>query len=321
MQTSPHISVISPVYGAAKLLDELVRRIKESVSRITENYEIILVEDHGPDDSWEKIKAICANDKKVIGIRHSRNFGQQYAINCGLDHARGEWVVTLDCDLQDRPEEIPAMYNKAKNEGFDIILASRQNRQDDFLKKLFSRIFYGILSYLTDTDLDASIANFALYNRKVVDALKSMNDYYRYYPTMIHWIGFKMAKLDIQHASREDGIKSSYNFKKRLTLAFNTIISFSDKPLRLTVKLGLLISLISTIFAILLIILYFLDETSVSGWSSTFASLWFLSGLMITILGMVGIYVGKIFENVKGRPTYIVGERLNYKEESSLKTD
>jgi dolichol-phosphate mannosyltransferase len=314
MQTSPHISIISPVYGAAALLEELVTRIKKSVGQITEDYEIILVEDHGPDGSWKIIQEICAKDPRIVGIRHSRNFGQQYALNCGLDHARGEWVVTLDCDLQDRPEEIPAMYNKAKNEGFDIILASRQNRQDDLLKKLFSRIFYKILSYLTDTDLDASIANFALYNRKVVDALKSMNDYYRYYPTMIHWIGFKMAKLDIQHASREDGIKSSYNFKKRLTLAFNTIISFSDKPLRLTVKLGLLISLISTIFAILLIILYFLDETSVSGWSSTFASLWFLSGLMITILGMVGIYVGKIFENVKGRPTYIVGERLNYKE-------
>ena len=313
MPNIPHISIISPVYGAAALLEELVTRIKKSVSQITEDYEIILVEDHGPDDSWKIIQEICAKDPTVVGIRHSRNFGQQYALNCGLDHARGEWVVTLDCDLQDRPEEIPAMYNKAINEGFDIILASRQNRQDDFLKKLFSRIFYKILSYLTDTDLDASIANFALYHRKVVDALKSMNDYYRYYPTMIHWIGFKMTKLDIQHASREDGIKSSYNFKKRLTLAFNTIISFSDKPLRLTVKLGLLISLISTIFAILLIILYFLDETSVSGWSSTFASLWFLSGLMITILGMVGIYVGKIFENVKGRPTYIVGEKLNYK--------
>jgi len=313
MSNIPHISIISPVYGAAALLEELVKRIKKSVSLITEDYEIILVEDHGPDNSWKIIQEICKNDEHVVGIRHSRNFGQQYAINCGLDHARGQWVVTLDCDLQDRPEEIPAMYNKAK-EGFDIVLASRQNRQDDFLKKMFSRIFYRVLSYLTDTHLDASIANFALYNRKVVDALKSMNDYYRYYPTMIHWIGFKLTKLEIQHASREDGIRSSYNFKKRLTLAFNTIISFSDKPLRLTVKLGLLISLISTIFAILLIILYFLDETSVSGWSSTFASLWFLSGLMITILGMVGIYVGKIFENVKGRPTYIVGERLNFKE-------
>ena len=312
MSNIPHISIISPVYGAAALLDELVKRIKKSVSQITQDYEIILVEDHGPDDSWKIIQEICKKDEQVVGIRHSRNFGQQYALNCGLDHACGEWIVTLDCDLQDRPEEIPAMYNKAK-EGFDIVLASRQNRQDDFLKKMLSRIFYRVLSYLTDTDLDASIANFALYNRKVVDALKSMNDYYRYYPTMIHWIGFKMAKLEIQHASREDGKNSSYNFKKRLTLAFDTIISFSDKPLRLTVKLGLLISLISTIFAVLLIVLYFLDETSVSGWSSTFASLWFLSGLMITILGMVGIYVGKIFENVKGRPTYIVGEKLNYK--------
>ncbi len=312
MSNIPHISIISPVYGAAALLDELVKRIKKSVSQITQDYEIILVEDHGPDDSWKIIQEICKKDEQVVGIRHSRNYGQQYALNCGLDHACGEWIVTLDCDLQDRPEEIPAMYNKAK-EGFDIVLASRQNRQDDFLKKMLSRIFYRVLSYLTDTDLDASIANFALYNRKVVDALKSMNDYYRYYPTMIHWIGFKMAKLEIQHASREDGKNSSYNFKKRLTLAFDTIISFSDKPLRLTVKLGLLISLISAIFAIVLIIRYFYDDTSVSGWTSTFASLWFLSGLMITILGMVGIYVGKIFENVKGRPTYIVGEKLNYK--------
>jgi len=313
MADDPHISIISPVYGAAALLEDLVKRIKQSVSLITEDYEIILVEDHGPDDSWSIIRKICAADDRVVGIRHSRNFGQQYALNCGLDHARGEWLVTLDCDLQDRPEEIPAMYNKAK-EGFDIVLASRRNRQDDFLKKMFSRVFYHVLSYLTDTHLDSSVANFALYHRKVVDALKSMNDYYRYYPTMIHWIGFNLTKLEIQHASREDGKKSSYNFRKRLTLAFNTIVSFSDKPLRLTVKLGLVISLISAIFAILLIVRYFLDDTPVSGWTSTFASLWFLSGLMITILGMVGIYVGKIFENVKRRPTYIVGEKINLKE-------
>lgn len=311
MQTSPHISVISPVYGAAKLLDELVRRIKESVSQITEDYEIILVEDHGPDDSWEKIKAICVSDEKVIGIQHSRNFGQQYAINCGLDHARGEWVVTLDCDLQDRPEEIISLYNKAQ-EGYDIVLASRVNRKDDFLKKMYSRMFYRVLSYLTDTHQDGSLANFSLYHRKVVEALKSMGDYSRYYPTMIHWVGFRMAKLEIQHASREDGKKSSYNFRKRLTLAFDTIVSFSNKPLKLTVKLGILISLIAALFAVALVIRYFFVDTDVSGWTSTFLSLWFLSGLMISVLGMVGIYVGKIFENVKGRPSYIVGERLNW---------
>lgn len=314
MQNQPHISVISPVYGASDLLEELVRRIQKAVETITADYEIILVEDHGPDDSWEKIKRICAGNKKVVGLRHSRNFGQQYALNCGLDYARGQWVVTLDCDLQDRPEEIVHLYNKAK-EGYDIVLASRQNRRDDFLKKMYSRIFYRTLSYLTDTHQDASVANFALYHRKVVEALKSMHDYYRYYPTMIHWVGFRLTKLEIEHAERTDGKKSSYDFRKRLNLAFDTIISFSDKPLRLTVKLGLLISLLTAILAVVLVIRYFMvDDVVVSGWTSSFLSFWFLGGLMITILGMVGIYVGKIFENVKNRPTYIVGEKVNYPE-------
>lgn len=313
METKPHLSVISPVYGAATLLDELVQRTIRAVEKITLNYEIILVEDCGPDDSWSKIKDICKKNPKVIGIQHSRNFGQQYAINCGLDHSRGQWVVTLDCDLQDSPEEIPKLYKKAL-EGYEIVLASRQNRKDDFLKKIYSRAFYKTLSYLTDTHQDARVANFALYHRKVVDALKQMHDYYRYYPTMIHWIGFRLTTLQIEHAQRTDGRKSSYNFKKRLNLAFDTIISFSDKPLRLTVKLGILISVISAILAVILVVRYIVSGLEVSGWASTFLSFWFLSGLIITILGMVGIYVGRIFESVKNRPTYIVGERLNYKD-------
>lgn len=310
MKTKPHISVISPVYGAAKVLNELVDRIKKAVSQISEHYEIILVEDCGPDDSWEKIKKLCAGDSKIIGIQHSRNFGQQYALNCGLDHARGEWVVMLDCDLQDNPEEIGNLYQKAL-QGFDIVLASRQNRRDDFLKKMYSRLFYRTLSYLTNTMQDGTVANFALYHRKVVDSLKQMGDYYRYYPTMIHWVGFRLTKIEIEHAERTDGKKSSYNFHKRLNLAFDTIISFSDKPLRLTVKLGLLISVITAIFAIALVVRYFLADVEVSGWTSTFLSFWFLSGLMITLLGMVGIYVGRIFESVKNRPTYIVGKKIN----------
>lgn len=313
MQNKPLLSIISPVYGAAASLRELVHRIKTSVETITDNYEIILVEDHGPDTSWEIIEKLCAGDPKIIGLRHSRNFGQQYALNCGLDHARGEWIVMLDCDLQDRPEEIVNLYNEAQK-GYDIVLASRQNRQDDFLKKFFSRIFYHLLSYLTDTHMDASVANFAIYHHKVVEALRSMNDYYRYYPTMIHWVGFRLTKLPIAHAERTDGKSSSYNFRKRLTLAFDTIISFSDKPLRLTVKLGLFISLFTAVLAIVLVVRYFIKAEAVSGWTSTFLSIWFISGLVITILGMIGIYVGKIFENVKGRPTYIVGQRINYHE-------
>jgi len=310
MSESPHISVISPVYGAAGLLEELVRRIKAAVSLITEDYEIILVEDCGPDNSWELIGKLCAEDKRVIGLRHSRNFGQQYALNCGFDYARGEWVVTLDCDLQDRPEEIVGLYSKAK-EGYEIVLASRQDRQDNFLKKFFSRVFYRVLSYLTDTYQDPSIANFALYHRKVVNALKSMGDYSRYYPTMNRWVGFRLMKLEIRHAEREDGIRSSYSFKKRLILAFDTIISFSNKPLRLAVKLGIIITLTAAFAAVVFVVTYLFGRPYVSGWASTFLSLWFLSGLIITILGMIGVYVGKIFETVKGRPTYIVGEKIN----------
>lgn len=306
----PHISVISPVYGAVGLLDELVSRIKTAVEQISDSYEIILVEDCGPDDSWGKICGICAADPRVVGIQLSRNFGQQYALNCGLDSARGEWVVTLDCDLQDRPEEIVSLYNKAQS-GFDIVLASRQNRKDDRAKKVCSHLFYKTLSYLTDTHQDSTVANFAIYHRCVVDALGKMKDYYRYYPTMIHWVGFKLAKLEIEHAERTDGIKSSYNFKKRLALAFDTIVSFSDKPLRLMVKLGILISVFTAISAMVLVVRYFMGDTVASGWTSLFLSVWFLSGLIITMLGMVGIYVGRIFESVKHRPTYIVAEKLN----------
>jgi polyisoprenyl-phosphate glycosyltransferase len=312
MSKTPLISVISPVYGASSLLEELVRRIKGAVSLITEDYEIILVEDRGPDNSWEIIGNICDSDQRVIGIRHSRNFGQQYALNCGLDNARGKWIVTLDCDLQDRPEEIVSLYNKAL-EGYDIVLASRQHRQDGYLKKFFSWVFYHVLAFLTDTLQDPSVANFAIYHRKVVDALKSMGDYSRYYPTMNQWVGFHRIKLDVKHAEREDGNRSSYTLKKRLNLAFDTIISFSNKPLRLTVQFGILTTLIPMFVAIGLVLRYFLGGqlTYVSGWASIFLSLWFFSGLMITILGMIGVYIGKIFETVKGRPTYIVDEKIN----------
>jgi len=230
-----------------------------------------------------------------------------------MDHARGEWVVTLDCDLQDRPEEIINLYAKAQ-EGFDIVLARRVNRQDDVIKRSGSYLFYRVLSYLTDTTQDPAIANFALYRRSVIEALASMHDYDRYYPTMIHWVGFRMAKLDTVHSIRKDDRKSSYTLHGRLSLAFDTIISFSDKPLRLTVKFGLLIAGIAAVSAMILVGQYFFGHTEASGWTSLFLSIWFLSGILIAIFGIVGVYVGRTFESVKKRPSYIVSEVLNGRE-------
>ena len=227
-----------------------------------------------------------------------------------MENAKGDWIVIMDCDLQDRPEEIPNLYNKAV-EGFDIVLASRVQRRDDIIKKMLSKYFYAVLGYLTGTKQDDTVANFAVLSRKVVDAIKSMGDYYRYFPTMVKWVGFRLTTLKIQHADREDGKKSSYSYKKRLDLAVNTILSFSDKPLRLAVKLGLFISLISALYSVYAVILFFQGKVGVSGWTSLFISIWFFSGMIISVLGMVGLYLGKTFETVKNRPIYIIEEKLN----------
>lgn len=309
----PHISVVSPVYGASALLDELVERIIDAVSQLTSDFEILLVEDHSPDKSWDIITALCDADARIQGLKLARNFGQQYALAAGFANARGEWVVTLDCDLQDPPEEIIRLYKKA-NEGFDVVLASREKRRDGFLKRFFSRMFYHVLSYLTETEQDSSTANFSICKRDVIDAINSMGDYYRYFPAQVRWVGFNLTTLKVSHADRPEG-RSGYSFRKRLRLSLDTIISFSDKPLRLAVKFGLALSFLILLVAIGLAVVYFTTrDFVVPGWASVFLSLWFLSGMLITVLGIVGLYLGKTFETVKGRPAFIISKYLNENE-------
>lgn len=307
--SGPLISAVSPVYRAEGIVDELVRRLKLSLESITDNYEIILVEDGGPDNSWEKIEENCKKDPRVKGIKLSRNFGQHYAITAGLKASTGNWIVVLDCDLQDRPEEIPVLYAKAR-EGYDTVLAKRVNRQDSWIKKQFSRYFYKVLSYMTNTQQDSTVANFGIYRREVIAAVCSMNDSIRYFPAMVKWVGFKLTSIPVQHAERETG-KSSYNFKRAFNLALDVMLAFSDKPLRLFAKLGFIISLISFVFALVSFIRAIIGDYSVLGYASLIISLWFLSGLIIFIIGMVGLYIGKTYEKVKDRPMFIVEEKVN----------
>lgn len=309
MNEHVHISIVSPVYRAETIVDKLVERIILSVSKLTDDYEIILVEDGGPDQSWEKILENCSKNSKVKGIKLSRNYGQQHAIQAGLDAAKGEFIVTMDCDLQDQPEEIFKLYHKAQ-EGYEIVVASRKNRQDDFLKKILSRIFYNTLGYLTETRQDRTVANFVCYQRKAVEAMAMIKDHNRYYPMLQQLVGFNYTKVEIEHAEREDG-KSSYSFGKRLRLAMNTILTFSDKPLRLTVKFGVLLSFLSICVAVIMVTLYVFSDVVVEGWASLALLMSFLSGAIISVLGMVGLYVGRTFESVKQRPTYIVHKTKN----------
>lgn len=301
-----YISVVTPVYKAGNLIDNLVHRIDETIKKITPNYEIILVEDCSPDNSWIKIQDNCKKYPNVKGIKLSRNYGQQHALQAGLDASKGEYVITMDCDLQDQPEEIVKLLAKAK-EGYEIVVASRKNRQDDFFKKLFSKLFYSILGYLTETKQDSSVANFVVYHRKAVDAMASLKDHNRYYPMLQQMIGFNYAKVEIDHAEREDG-KSSYSYKKRLRLALDTILTFSDKPLRLVVKFGVLLSFLSICAAFVMITLWIIGDVKAEGWASLALLTSFFSGAIISVLGMVGLYVGRTFESVKNRPTYIIQE-------------
>lgn len=303
------ISVVSPVYRGEELIGALWQRITESVGSITDDYEIILVNDCSPDKSWQAIEGICQKDPKVKGINLSRNFGQHSAITAGLSKAAKEWVVVMDCDLQDRPEEIPKMATKAA-EGFKVVLARRAARKDTFLKRLFSASFYRVLGYLTGSQQDASIANFGVYHKDVIKKVLSLQESIRYFPTMIQWVGYKQVKVDVEHAPRSAG-ESSYNFKKMLLLALDIILAYSDKPLRLVVKLGVLISILSFLFAGFVVSNALSGNYQVLGYASLMASLWFLSGILIFIMGIIGLYLGKTFEQTKGRPSFIIAEALN----------
>jgi len=305
------LSIVSPVYRAEQLLPELVRRVEEAVATLVDEFEIILVEDASPDQSWQVVEKIASQNPRIKGIKLSRNFGQHYAITAGLDAAKGDWVVVMDCDLQDRPEEIPALLAKAL-EGFDVVLARRANRQDGFLKRLSSRLFYRTLAWLTGSHQDETIANFGVYSHKVVGEITRMRESIRYFPTMVRWVGFRQTTLDVAHAANEER-GSSYNFKRLFNLALDIMLAYSDKPIRLAVKLGLIVALTGFVFAIYTLIRYLQGDIIVAGYASLIISLWMLTGLILATLGMVGLYVGKTFEGVKNRPIYIVEKSVGMK--------
>ena len=299
-------SIISPVYQAEETVAELVQRIKASVGPLTEDYEIILVDDRSTDNSWEQIQLQVAADARVQGLRLSRNFGQHHAITAGLDRCRGQWIIVLDCDLQDRPEEIPALFDAVQG-GFDVVLGRRVVRQDAWHKVLVSRVFYRALSYFTGSAQDASVANFGIYHQKVIRAVLSMRESIRYFPTMVRWVGFRVGYLEVSHAQRAVG-RSSYGLAKRMQLALDILLAYSDKPLRLTVKLGLLLSGGAFLFIPITVLRYWFGQISQPGYTSLIISIWFFAGLLLSVLGMVGLYIGKTFEQVKNRPLYIVDE-------------
>ena len=307
MNTETKIAVIIPVYSAEKILDELCSRLTFNLSQITDSFEIILVDDSSSDSSWNKIKENTLKDDRIKGYLLSRNFGQHHAITAGIDKADAEWVVVMDCDLQDRPEEIVQLYNKAI-QGFDIVLALRKNRKDHLLKKMSSKLFYLILSFFSGMKFNGEVGNFGIYNKKVVDNIKEMREPFRFFVSSVKWIGFDSATIDVKHDKRFEG-KSTYDYKKLFSLGFNIIISYSNKLLKMMIFFGILFSFLSLLIIIYNFYLKFTDQITELGYTSIITSIWFLAGIILSSMGILGIYIGRIYDGIKNRPLYIISKK------------
>ncbi len=305
----PDISVVTPVYGCRACLFQLYARLRQVLENISENFEIIMVNDGSPDEAWFTIVELCSQDSRVKGLDLSRNFGQHNAITAGLDYAAGQWVVVMDCDLQDQPEEILKLY-EATRDGYDAVFGRRVNRRDAFLKRLSSRIFNALMGILMDQKLDPTIANFGIYRRSVIQAFRRIRDVNRSFPVFVRWLGFRQTSIDIEHAERSEG-RSSYTLSKLISFAINNITAYSNKPLILSIYFGLIVSGCSFLTGVYFIFRYLQRGVGVEGWTSLMVSLYFIAGLLFATLGILGLYIGKTLDQTKGRPLYVIREVLN----------
>ncbi len=306
----PHISVVIPVYKAEACLKELYDRLCKALETLTDDFEILLIEDQGGDQSWNIIKELAGMDPRVRGVQFSRNFGQHYGITAGLDRSEGDWVVLMDCDLQDPPEEIPKLYKKAL-EGFDVVLGQRIERKHNINRRLSSLIFGRAFNYLSGLDYDPKVAGFKIISKKVVHSFRLMREQLRFSNALITWMGYRTAYVQVKHDKRFSG-KSTHTTKSLVKLAVNAIIAYSDKPLRLSIFFGFAMAALSFLIGGYIVIVALLDGTEVAGWASLFTSIYFLGGIIIANLGVIGVYLGKTFEETKRRPLYLVGDTVGF---------
>lgn len=300
----PHISIVSPVYRAEGCVAELCRRLKLAIAPITEDFEIILVEDRGPDNSWAAIQDEARKDSRVRGIRLARNFGQHRAITAGLDMAKGDWVVVMDCDLQDPPEEIPLLYAKAC-EGYEIVVAQFEERAESTLRQKISQSFWAGLSWLAGIPFDHRIGNFRIMSRCVVENFRSYREQLRLLGGITSLMGFTTTSLPLKRDERYSG-ETSYTFKKLLAVAVDIAMAYSDKPLKLSVIAGLVISGLAIVAGGIILLLGLSGMIDVPGWASVMVSLYLIGGLIIANLGVIGYYIGKTFDETKRRPLYVI---------------
>lgn len=310
MSVTPFISVVSPEYNGARMISEFVDRVAKTLLTITDKYEIILVNDSSPDDTWNVIQQECKKNPHVKGIDLSRNFGQHYAISAGLALANGDWVVVMDCDLQDVPEDIPKLYQKAI-EGYDLVMVKRTEKYVGWWKRMSSVWFHKFFNMLSGANTEPTEANFSIICKKVVDEYNKIPMQARSYGIILSILGFKKGYIDLPQEARGEG-KSGYTLRKLFLFASTVIIATTNRPLRLSVSLGFIMSFLSFALAVYNVIAKLLGIIHVAGYTTTVFSIWFVGGMLLSMIGVLGLYIGKIFDQVKGLPIYVIREKINF---------
>ena len=308
LRNSVELSVVAPVYKCGDCIPELHRQLVAALESVG-SFEIILVNDGCPANSWEFVRAAAAADNRVKGINLSRNFGQHYAIAAGLHHSRGNWVVVMDADLQDRPVEIPNLYRKALD-GFDIVYALREGRRDPWTKRMLSRAFSIVYNLLSDVRIDPKACNFSIASRPVIDAYCRLKELNRSYHLFLRWLGFRTAYITVEHSERFSG-SSAYSLRRGFLLAIESITSQSNKPLILAIRGGFLMSGSAFLLGFIFVLRFLMYSIGVQGWTSVIVSIYFVGGLLLANMGVIGLYLGKVFNEVKQRPLYVIQETLN----------
>ncbi|MBW7935752.1 MAG: glycosyltransferase family 2 protein [Flavobacteriales bacterium] len=299
------ISVVVPSYNEESNVPLLASQLKEALSPLCD-FEIIFVDDGSTDNTLQQLKELNDQDKRFRFVSFSRNFGHQHALRCGMDYAQGDCVISMDADLQHPVELVPEMISKWK-EGYDVVYTQRiDEARITFFKKLTSGLFYRLMNWLSDVELEEGTADFRLMDKRATNVIRNAHEPNLFIRGFVSWMGFKQYKLTYKAAPRHSG-KSKYSIRKMIGFALNGITSFSIKPLRFSIIAGLLISLFAFAYSMYAIVLYlFYPEKAVAGWASVLVSVLFMGGIQLLFLGVIGEYLGKLFLQSKNRPHYIV---------------
>lgn len=304
-------SIIVPAYNEEAVLAESYKRIKKVMDGTGEAYEIVFVNDGSRDRTAEIAEGLCREDRNTKLIDFSRNFGHQIAISAGMDHASGEAIVVIDADLQDPPEVIPEMIKKWK-EGFDVVYGKRLKRKgESFFKKATAALFYRFLRSMTSVTIPVDVGDFRLIDRKVCNTMKLIREKNRFVRGLVSWAGFRQTAVEYIREERYAG-ETKYPLKKMIRFAFDGITSFSYKPLKIATTLGILCSLGGFVYLFIVLYQALVLQMTWPGWASSISITLIFNGITLIILGIIGEYIGRIYDESKNRPLYVIREFINF---------